>query len=69
MALAKLPIARDSIATPESLPTPVPPRSRGWRLKRRLATVVTTCAMGSWVVLGVVPVVVLISWLARITHL
>ncbi|MBB2201335.1 hypothetical protein [Gluconacetobacter tumulisoli] len=35
-------------------------RSSGRRLRQRVAHVVATCAMGAWVLLAVVPVVVVI---------
>ena len=38
-------------------------RSRGRRWSTRLATLATACAMGSWALLVVIPVLVILSWL------
>lgn len=37
------------------------PRARRW--SARLATLATACAMGSWALLVVIPVLVILSWL------
>jgi hypothetical protein len=38
-------------------------RSRGRRFSGRLATFAAACAMGSWALLVVIPVLVFLSWL------
>ncbi len=39
------------------------PRSRGRRVSSRLKTFAAACAMGSWALLVVIPVLVILSWL------
>jgi hypothetical protein len=54
--------ARDELLAPQ-LAVPFR-RSRARRWSRRLGTVAAACAMGSWALLVVIPLLVFLSWIS-----
>lgn len=55
------PLQRDEMH--EEIPVEPVRRSRARRWSARLGTIAATCAMGSWALLVVIPVLVILSWL------